>query len=255
MTDDRIPLTILSPVASTRAPENYRSLERIAGCGRYDFDLVEVVGLSEVARARNRCVSQAYNIVKSKGGLVFWWDADMVLMHLETFHLHALLATRLQLAISGRYIVRQEVGRIAASIDEFEERVPFTETVEGMAVRLDPVLSGMGCLMVPSAIFLESADSSPIAMLKEGGKEIKEYLACCPRIVQNETNKNYAMLSEDYDYCKNHLKKDGKPCGVWLAYVTIGTDAPTVSYLDYGHLTRQILLHDTTKPSEFRDDR
>ena len=70
-------LTIVSPVAKYRHPRNEDFIATLASCGAFDVRLAEVYGFSEVARARCMAATKAYPIVKERGGLVLWLDADM----------------------------------------------------------------------------------------------------------------------------------------------------------------------------------
>ena len=168
---EKTPLTILSPVAKYRHPQCYTSISMLADSGLYDIALVECFGFSEVARARNYVASKGLDIVRARGGLVFWLDADMVIPNIHMFQLHAELALESGKAISGRYVTRQRPDKLAASLDEEEKRTAFNFEYKGMKVELTPTLSGLGCLMMPASLFVRQVTASPHALLKNDGVE------------------------------------------------------------------------------------
>jgi len=242
----RTQLTILSPVAKYRHPKNHKTIETIGTSGHFDVALVEAFGFSEVARARNIVASKAEEHVRNVGGLVFWLDADMVLPNIEVFLLHVACVRASDRAISGRYVVRQDESRIAASRHEFRQR-PHEEYDIGsnMKLTLEHALCGMGCLLMTASMFLDQLEAVPTCFRKENGEEFRERLVCCPRIEEHPTS-GHVMISEDYDYCRSIEN------GTWLAHISNGESLN--SWLDYGHVAEKTLMH-SPKPHTFRDDR
>src|SRR5690606_18696172 len=151
-----INLHILMPIASHKAPSTERSIAAMDR-EKYDISVIEVVGYSEVARARNHVATGAAEHVKVND-LVFWLDSDIVI-NPRTFdrHVELVLASRRfglhGLAISGRYVNRRTTNRIAASHDEFELRSPINMDDKGVV--LLPMMVGMGCLMMTGGLFLQ----------------------------------------------------------------------------------------------------
>lgn len=230
------PLHILSPVAKYRHPQNHASIRALAECGHYDVSLYESLGISEVARARNHVAGNAYPRVKEEGGLVFWWDADMVLPSLDTFFLHDHVVKETSLAISGRYVTRQDQSRVAASLDEKEKRTRRTRTTEkDLTIQLTPLMAGLGCLLLPAEEFLLQYENSPLDDCGE------KRIVCCPRVElyregEGEEEDRYVMVSEDFDYCRS------LPGGAWYAHVQ-AKGGSFESFLDYAHMVERPAMH------------
>lgn len=239
----KLPITILSPVAKYRAEQNSKSIQLLAECGHFDIALVEAFGFSEVARARNHVATRAYAPVKERGGLVLWLDADMVIPSLPAFCIHVEAVLETSAAISGRYVTRQDETKIAASVDDDDERplkVLRLPKVLNSTLTLTPAMTGLGCLLLPSCLFIEQVEKSPYFKKADG---TKEYLVCCPSIIKKDDH--HVMISEDFAYCRTLG-------GVWLGHVDMPDGNET--YFDYGHIAERVLMH-ALIPHLFRDDR
>lgn len=239
---EEVPLIIfLTPMSSHRHPKQEDSLRVLASCG-FDFQLVEVRSVSEVARARNMVATKARHVVEANPGcLVMWLDADMVILSPQTFLAHIRTVQKTGKAISGRYVRRQNTSRVAAAIDDAEHRQPIALND---TTRIVPVRSGLGCLMMTDKLFLQHLYEVPTGKIIEHGIAHTEYLVCCPRLVQIEDG--YSMLSEDFDYC------DTLPGGAWFYEEKL--QAGVYQTLDYGHVT-EIVAAPAAGPLEMVDDR
>ncbi len=205
-------ILVLSPVAKYRHPLNGQSLQQMGQVA--NLELIECFNHSEVSRARQVVASGGYKRLMQMAeqlkapDFVLWWDADMVCHNLDSFRRHIQAVEETGLCISGRYPMRQKQS-IAASQDELSLRKP----MEMNGWQLEPVLSGMGCLLMPAVVFRDQTAKSPYQRPAREG-EPGQYLVCAPRIVEHERT-GWAMISEDYDYCMS-LERMGSG-GVWFA--------------------------------------
>ncbi len=244
-------ITILMPIAHHMHPTTSRCLDFFCQLVELDIVIIRVSGFSEVARARNRVASSALETVEARGGVVLWLDADMVILNLATLLLHIQLVESTGKAISGRYVQRNNPTKVAACLDPNETRKQFFHPLsedDSIEATMNPVQSGMGCLMMPAELFVRQTRAAPSNVTKSGtheGKDLyfREYLVCCPRFIEKEGQ--HFMLSEDFDYCS---KIEG---GAWLAHVRNGS---SWSFLDYGHIAEKVLEHAPDHTS-FRYDR
>ncbi len=214
-------IMVLSPVAKYRHPENFQSLQRMAQFA--ELDLIECFNHSEVSRARQVVASAAYRKMMSATvpDFVLWWDADMVMHDPASFLRHIEAVNDTGLTISGRYPMRQKQS-LAASQDQKRESF----SMNGW--ELEPVLAGMGCLLMLSSVFRDQVEASPVCRLTDGSAH--QYLICAPRIVEHEET-GHAMISEDYDYCMS-LKEAG---GVWYA-------SKEGAHIDYAHMVERPMV-------------
>src|SRR5690606_26139454 len=97
-------------------------------------------------------------------------------------------------------------------------------------------------------LFLQQMSSSPKGMRwLPDGRSLVENIVCCPRIIEDvhatarSGTKQFAMLSEDFDYCSRI------PSGAWMPRFDDG------SSLDYGHIITQVAM--PSGPVEIVDDR
>lgn len=225
-------LTILQPIARSRHPDNDASLNAMSKV--CNLNVINVVGMSDVGNARNTVAHRAYDLVRSLGGLVMWFDADMTLSDVHSFQLHMAITKATGKAISGRAIVRGSPNQVAASIDENEIRKEITEIIkvgeDAVNLKLTPILCGMACLMMPAEMFIASCDNAPARIVDN---KITERYVCCPAIVPSvETEWEY--LGEDHAYGLSI------PGGAWL--VELEKDNIR-NYLDYGHISEHVLMH------------
>lgn len=234
---------VLSPIAHHRHPQADRSLkDLIRQMSHLEWKLWEVTGRSEVTRARNHVASAAYSEVK-EGDLVFWLDADIVIRPL-TFALHMMMVEETSLAISGRYVRRQDPSRIAASWDDQDERLGFSRALTSGQTTFYPIMCGMGALLMTAKKFFQQADASPEGLTKmRNGREVREKIVCSNPIIPTKEG-HYAMLSEDFDYCSRI------PGGVWIPQFFV--EGMPCS-LDYGHVVEQVVF--SSGPVSFKDDR
>lgn len=234
---------ILSPISHHRHPQADRSLkDLIRQMSHFEWKIWEVTGRSEVTRARNHVATAAYPEVKHDD-LVFWLDADIVIKPL-TFAMHVALVAETELAISGRYVKRQDPSRIAASWDDEDKRTKFTrQHLTVGSVDFFPIMCGMGALLMTGPTFILQADTSVEGKTKSrDGRVFREKIVCSNPIVTK--NGDPVMLSEDFDYCSRI------PDGVWMVQYEVG--GKPVS-LDYGHVTEQVIF--SSGPITFKDDR
>lgn len=218
---------VLSPVAKYRHPENFQSLQRMNN--HANIELVECFNHSEVSRARQVVASSGYRRLmqladeKNVPDFVLWWDADMVMHDEQSFLRHIEAVNDTGLNISGRYPMRQK-QRLAATQDKLRNSM----TMHGW--ELEPVLSGMGCLLMMSNVFRDQVLSSPLSKPADG---LHQYLITCPQIIKaDEPEVGWVMLSEDFVYCR-HLEKYG---GVWYAK---RQGEKGVEHIDYAHMVER----------------
>lgn len=232
-------LTVLSPVARARHPRNLQTLNALAN--EYPLRLCEVHGLSEVSRARNFCATYAEPIVRERGGLVLWLDDDMT-VHPQEFFLHARVVAELGHVVSGRAVTRQNGGVLAASILQGDEREPIESAICGgeWTVRLDPVLAGLACLLMPAEVFLKHLDTRPRQKRATAppGRPLVEILATCPRIEPHE-EMGHVFISEDNCYSLDLIELGHGPHLAELKHTETGAQ----SWLDYGHVAEQVMQH------------
>ncbi len=235
-----IPLTILSPVARERHHLNLATIQALANSGHFDLRLIECHGFSEVARARNRVATLGEPIIRKHGGLVLWLDADMT-ADVQTVYMHAQAVLHTSLAISGRAVTRQDARRLAASTHENETREPkrFGMMAGKVSGKLEPVLAGLACLMMPGEVFLEHSDRAP----RERRKDRTDILLCCPRI-EVHPDMGHVFISEDNQYSRELQN------GTWMAELeqvnghgSDGNVLTSTTWLDYGHVAERVLAH------------
>ncbi len=215
-------LTIISPVANTRSNRNRLSIDLLKK--HYDVKVFEVFNVSEVARARNIVATMAWEHVEKVSGLVFWLDADISLLDIETFNLHVECVISTGHPISGAYVTRQDKSNLAHRVTSL---VSTTHQLNpGRTVDLVKSYTGLGCLLMNSSTFLKQLHGSPFRNVVVGGKKIREYFVCCPRI-EKDVNGEDTMIGEDFDYCRSLG-------GVFLTTVR-GPHGEVISILPYGH--------------------
>lgn len=216
-------ITILQPIARYRHYLNQQSLDMLLAQPLYfngeliSFEIVSVVGFSEVARARQRVAAGAFEHIRTnENSLVFWLDADIVIESIKTFLRHVKAVMNTGAAISGRYVMRQS-ETMAAKLDD--DHQTYHQIGEWHLTR---VLAGMGALLMPANIWLDQYFAAP--QCKENGRE--GALICYPHII--EINGGPVMISEDYHYCKT------VPGGVYFASNDDG-------HINYGHVTERVV--------------
>lgn len=217
-------LLILQPVAKYRHPLNQDSLNDLGKLIRYQ--LIQVTGSSEIVRARCYLAEKAVRYLREQNAAcahVLWLDADMVFSpSLVRAHMEAV--SKWGVPIAGLY--PQRVKPAAALVKH---------SVEGIQapLELEPVLAGMGALMVPANLFLAQYDTShPCA-----DPEMRRVI--CPMLLRphvDAQNGGDVLISEDFSYCLSFFERE-------LGAPFRGVYSPKNEPLCYGHVAEKVLVY------------
>lgn len=218
-------LLILQPVAKYRHPLNQLSLDSLEESG-VSYKLITATGSSEIVRARCILAEMGMQAIRKhprKYTAVFWLDADMV-FEPELVKRHQVLAITEHLPIAGLYPQRIK-DALAMRRHHSDGATP-----PGFL----PVLSGMGALMVPTALFEAQYNSSELCADPNMRRII------CPMLTRpyGDGSEGVVLISEDFSYCLSFFERD-------LGAPYAGVYTPTNNPLNYGHVAEKVLIQET----------
>lgn len=226
MSADKPLLLILTPIGRYQEPLNREALDNLSASQLFDMVYLTVIGVSEVARARNMLCFKALEAMRQleeqerKIDAVLWLDSDMVFWPSTVMAHYRLLKLGVFDAISGAYSNRFD-GRMAASFS-LDVKEPMTIDYEGDTYKFTPVMAGMGALMLDPSCFF-----SYLHICQKNDKA-KEIFACWPTI-ETSKDEGVVMVSEDYNFCRRLFMYTNA-----MVYLTRS--------LQYGHIAQKVLV-------------
>lgn len=214
-------LLILTPIGRYQEPLCRESLDNLAASQKFDLLYSTVIGMSEVSRARNMLCYKAAKILESIDvDAVFWVDSDMVFWPETVMHHYRMLELGVFRAIAGAYSNRFD-GRMAASVSKVETARQSLD-YEGKTYHFQPVMAGMGALMLDPETFK--------SYLSSCGRNDKaqEIFACIPTM-EADKDEGLVMVSEDYNFCRR-------------LHTTTRAMVYLCRDLQYGHIAQKVLV-------------